>query len=399
MVSFLFFGYLVDFGVYRKAMLMITSIGGSISVISFFFLVPGPNYWIGGIFLISSNLFYGSSLVFYNSFLPQLGNTGDKKERKEISISNISCCGIILGFSVSIVLLVVNIILFFIFPESCRSSCNSCPTQCYDYCPRNWNPNNCDPNHLAYRINISSSGIWWLIFSFFTFLWLNSSGESRLPEGSNILRLGFVNFVKNFKQIRKYPETFRFIVAFWIYGDGMSTLAYGAFFLANQSLGMSGFLLGIAVLIVSILSAVGTYFWWYLNQNFPDFWKPKIIMITNISVCCLVPLWGYLMHSQYEFFIIVCIFGFNYASLKSFSRSALNSLIPSGKEAQIYSIYGFTERGSSWLGPLIVGLLIDFTEDVRIAIGAVIVLLAVGLAVLITVDIDKGKKDIFSVKS
>jgi MFS-type transporter involved in bile tolerance (Atg22 family) len=109
------------------------------------------------------------------------------------------------------------------------------------------------------------------------------------PSDQNFVTLGISSIVNNIKHIRKLPETFRLIIAFWIYGDGMSTVAFGTWFMASQSLGMSGALLGSAVLVALVAALAGNYFWWYLTQNYP-FWKPKTIIITNICLSCLVPL-------------------------------------------------------------------------------------------------------------
>ena len=191
----------------------------------------------------------------------------------------------------------------------------------------------------------------------------------------------------------------------------MATLAYGTWFIASHSLAVSGAILGIAFLASMIFSLLGNqfliiiiitiklfnqikgnYFFLYLSQKY-SFWKPKRIIVVCVSISCIIPIWAFVMSSWYEFMSAAVLFGFLNAPLQGFSRALLATLIPTGKEAQFYSIYGLTDRSSSWLGALIVAVITDITEDFRIAVVAIVILLGVGLGVLISVNTEHGTRD------
>lgn len=426
-LSYVFFGAYADYGSLKKPLLFLSSTVAALTVSLFFFISP-DYFWIGGVLLLVSSTFYGVSLVYYNSYIPYLikenkfysdiysniasSTTNEVKEEGIISTSktysqksimfkhrkneaigaSISLYSSMGGFISAVIVLIAQIVIFFVLPEACRPLCSKCPLNCEsELCPADWDPDKCDPHGWAFRINLGIVGIWWLLFSVVSFLLLKGRRGNLLPRDT-CCTLGFVNYIDNVRQVKKLPETFRFIIAFWITSDGMSTLAYSIWFLGSHSLAISTYMIGVAFLLSMVVSLLGNYVFLYLSNHY-KFWKPTRVIIVCVCIAGILALWGFVMQSWYEFFISAILFGFIYGPVQAFSRALLASLIPNGKEAQFYSIYGFSEKSSNWLGPLLVACVTDATEDFRIAIVAIVILLGIGVGLIMAVDTQKGQRD------
>ena len=79
---------------------------------------------------------------------------------------------------------------------------------------------------------------------------------------------------------------------------------------------------------------------------------------------------------------------------QALSRSLYAQLVPKGKEAEYFSIYEVSDKGTSWMCPLLFGLALQFTKSYRLAILSLIVFFAAGLLVLLKVNVEQGERDV-----
>src|SRR5215510_9288839 len=185
-------GAIADYSHLRKRLMQIFATIGAIATIAMFF-ITGELWWLGGVLFILANLAFGAAIVFYNAYLPDIAS---EEERDRAS-----SFGFAMGYIGGGILLALNL-AFFIFSDDIGV-----------------------PGQLAVRINLASAGIWWLGFSFITWARLKPRHAARpLPAGENYFSIGFKQLRKTFREVRNFPETLKFLLAYFLYNDGIQTV-------------------------------------------------------------------------------------------------------------------------------------------------------------------------------
>jgi Permeases of the major facilitator superfamily len=175
---------------HRKKLLALFAYIGALATIGFFF-VTGSNYLLGGVLFLIANVAFGASVVVYHSYLPSLGGP-DERDR-------ISSIGWAMGYLGGGLLLVINLAAYVFAPE--------------------------DMTGLIVRISLASAGVWWAVFSTLPLIMLKD------PEPHHIVRAeasafggGFKQLAQTLRELRAYPLTLFFLIAFLIYNDGVQTV-------------------------------------------------------------------------------------------------------------------------------------------------------------------------------
>lgn len=182
-------GAIADYSHLRKTMMQIFATIGALATI-LMFLVTGGLWWLGGVLFVVANLAFGAAMVFYNAYLPDIASE-DERDR-------VSSYGWAMGYMGGGILLALNL-AFFTFSEDLGV-----------------------PSELAIRINLASAGIWWLGFSFLTWSRLRPRHAARqLPAGDTYVSIGFKRLRKTFSEVKHFPETLKFLIAYFLYNDGI----------------------------------------------------------------------------------------------------------------------------------------------------------------------------------
>ncbi len=121
-----------------------------------------------------------------------------------------------------------------------------------------------------------------------------------------------------------------------------------------------------------MISAAGNYFFQKVFREYLG-WKAKSIILFNLVSYCVLVCYGFVgfyssdigLRKGWEIFMFGVFYGFNMGSIQSFSRALMSSLIPSGLEAQLFGFYEITDKGSSFIGPAIVTLITQYTNNIR----------------------------------
>ncbi len=351
-------GALADYGRRKREMLSGLAAVGVIAT-SLMFFMEGSNYLLGaGLFLIA-NLMLGASVVIYNSFLPEISTPEER--------DNVSSIGWGLGYLGGGLLLVLNLYLYS-NAEALRIS-----------------------EGLAVRISLCSAGIWWGIFTIPTYLGLkNHSAAREIPPGHNFLTIGFKQVGSLLREIRLYPQALLFLVAFLLYNDGIQTvIALSSQFGADQ-LGMSMASLTKAILMVQFVAFFGA-----MGFNLLAKWigaKRSVMFALLIWTATLIYIWVS-VKTEDEFFILAFIIAIIMGGSQALSRSLFSQLIPSGREAEYFSLYEISDKGTSWISPLVFGLALEWTGNYRLAILSLVVFFLSGLLVLMKVNVEKGIRE------
>jgi hypothetical protein len=125
-----------------------------------------------------------------------------------------------------------------------------------------------------------------------------------------------------------------------------------------------------------------------------SYWVCKVIILINLAFVSVLPLWGTPgsggLNTALELYIAGGIFGFQAGAYQSFSRMLLSHFTPIGCESEFFSIYELTDKGSAWMGPLVLTLVFEKTQDYRWGFFAIVLFFVLGATILLFVDVKQG---------
>ena len=360
-------GAIADYSHMRKLMMQVFATAGALSTILLFF-VSGNLWWLGGLLFIIANLTFGASMVFYNSYLPDIAS-----EEKRDSTSSY---GWAMGYLGGGLLLLLNL-GFYQFREKLGI-----------------------PTGLAVRINLASAGFWWIGFSFFTWARLRPRHARRsLPANETYISIGFKQLRKTLSEVKNFPETLRYLLAYFLYNDGIQTvIAVSATFAAapliRGGLAIDTGTLTLVILMIQFMAFFGALFWGKLAGWIGA--KESIIVSLVIWAGVVIYAYGGLQGESRvaQFFVLGAFIALVMGGSQAISRSLFSQMIPDGREAEYYSFYEVSERGTSWIGPLLFGLMNQLYGNLRLAILSLIFFFVVGLLILPFVNVKKAIADV-----
>ena len=258
------------------------------------------------------------------------------------------------------------------------------------------------PSSLAVRINLASAGIWWLGFSFFTWSRLHPRHAARaLPSGETYVSIGFKQLGKTLGEIKHFPETLKFLLAYFLYNDGIQTvIAVAATFAAapilQGGLQLEQTTLTAVILMIQFVAFFGALLWGRLASWIGA--KQSVVVSLVIWSGVVIYAYGGLKgeSATLQFFILGIFIALVMGGSQAISRSLFAQMIPDGKEAEFYSFYEISERGTSWIGPLVFGLANQIFGSLRPAIFSLIIFFIAGLILLPFVNVKKAVADVKS---
>jgi len=404
-------GALADFSHMRKQLMQIFCFLGAGATILLFFVGPG-GYWLGGLLFLIANLAFGASIVFYNSYLPNIASE-DQRDR-------VSAFGWAMGYLGGGLLLLLNLILY-LFSGKLGIS-----------------------ESIAARISLASAGVWWLLFSLITFATLRPRHAVRpLPEGETYFSIGFrqlahlmgvsVSLVTTLmvlpllipilfvlrvpislalvpglgpilvlaifiaRKARSLPEAMKFLVAYLLYNDGIQTVISVSAIFAAQELGFSSTNLILVILMIQFVAFLGALGFGRLAQRF----GAKQTVLGSLVIWSVVVIYAAvgmqntalvlgMEQRQLEFWVLGFVIALVLGGSQAISRSLFAQMIPKDQEAEFYSFYEISERGTSWMGTFIFGVVNQLTGSLRLGIVSLIVFFLLGLALLPLVNVGRA---------
>lgn len=360
-------GAIADYSHLRKTFLRVFATLGAVSAAALFF-VAGELWWMGGLLYIIANLAFGAAMVFYNAYLPDIAPEADQ--------DRVSSYGWAMGYLGGGLLLLLNL-AFFQFRDALGV-----------------------PTSLAVRINLGSAGLWWLGFSFVTWSRLRPRAARRpLPPGKTYLGVGFGQLKNTLKELRSFPETLKFLLAYFLYNDGIQTvIAVSATFAAapllRGGLGMDTGTLTLVILMIQFMAFFGALLWGKL-AGWIGAKRSVVLSLVIWSGVVVYAYFGLYGDSRtLQFFILGAFIALVMGGSQAISRSLFARFIPKGREAEYYSFYEVSERGTSWIGPLLFGLMNQVFGSLRPALLSLIFFFLAGLVLLPFVNVEKAEMDL-----
>lgn len=247
-------------------------------------------------------------------------------------------------------------------------------------------------------IALMFSGLWWLIGTCAGIgLNLRTFPGKTLPHW-NLVALSLQRIYGTVVQARKLPNLWKFLIAYFIFSDGYNTISYTGVLIGMEIFDMTALSVGFMILILLITASVGNLFYWAIQVRYSLSAKEMLkIMIFVFILLCIWPLLGLsdvfgfgLIHVS-ELYIYVVIFGFHLGPIQSFARIILCNLIPVNCESEIFCLWEITDKGSSWVGPFVIGLLHQ-TAGMRYGFFYILGIFCVSIPVICSVDVEEGKK-------
>jgi len=336
----------------RNGLLAVFAYIGSFSTICLYFVKDG-RFALGAFLLIVANISFGAALVVANSYIPDLA-APDQRD-------TVSSRGWASGYAGGGLLLILNIILYAGYESFGVTQAE------------------------AVRISLMSAGIWWALFTIVTVRGLRSLNRPVGAVGSQAITIGFKELKTTINDIRKYPDTLKFLIAYLFYNDGIQTVIAISGTYAILELELTEISLVIAILIVQVTALSGALILAKLSNRIGA--KRVILMTLLIWTLMVVITYGLPAGQQNPYLVIAAGIGFVLGGSQALSRSLYSQVIPRAQEAQYFSFYEISERGTSWLGTLAFGIVFGLTGSYRQSVLFVIAFFVIGGLMLLRVNI------------
>jgi len=306
---------------------------GSLSCMSLFFFEKG-NYYIGTFGFLFSIIGWGGSMVFYNSFLPEIASPD--------RFDGLSAKGFTLGYIGSVLLLIQNLTMV-MMPQ--------------------WYGN--IAGDLASRISFLSVGVWWLVFAQIPFHYLPESSQKN-TENKNIWLGGWQELMKVYHEVKEIKSLKGFLASFFLFNMGAQTVMYLGALFGSEELHLPTDALIITILLIQLVAIPGAYFCAKLSQRLGNVQALILIVIVWIFICGF----AYTVQDQLSFYLLATGIGFVMGGIQSNSRATFAKMYPSNEKdtSSYFSFYDACDRLSTVLGTFIFGLVIQVSGSMRTGI-------------------------------
>ncbi|MCX4744134.1 MFS transporter [Kitasatospora sp. NBC_01287] len=330
---------------------------GAAATVAMFFL-GGDHYLLGGGLLVVANICYAVSAALANSFLPGLAKPAERDA--------VSSKGWAFGYAGGGLLLVLNLALFLGHGALGLSS------------------------GTAVRICLASAGLWWAAFTIFPMRRLpRRPATAPVPQAVDEHAGGTLReLAGTLRGMRRFPLTLLFLAAFLCYNDGIQTVISQASLFGSEELHMSQTTLIAGVLLVQIVAIGGALLLGRIAQRH----GAKKTILGSLVAWVVTLAFGYVMPADQPiwFYALAAAIGLVLGGSQALSRSLFSHLIPAGREAEYFSLYKISDRGTSWMGPLVFGLAFQLTGSYRVAIISLLIFFAIGFVLLLRVPIRRA---------
>lgn len=320
-------------------------------------LVTGSDWQLGVGLLLVAGLCLGSSLVVYDAILCEIAGP-DERDR-------VSSRGWALGYAGGGLLLAVNLGVVSGHDAVGLST------------------------EAAVRLSLLSAGLWWAVFTVIPYRGLRDRPAGTVTEpGTGLVRASFGQLAATLRHLGGYPQTWRFLLAYLFFNDGIQTVIYASSIFGQEQLKLEESQLITTILVVQFVAFGGALLFGMAAARVGAW---RTILASLVLWCVVVGLGYFVPERRFGLFLALAVLiGLVLGGSQALSRSLFSQLIPRGREAEYFSLYQSAERGTSWFGTLMFGLVYQVTDSYRDAILALVVFFVLGGAILARVDVRRG---------
>lgn len=329
---------------------------GSISCMSLYFFSL-ENIVVSLLFYLLALIGFWGSLVFYNSYLPDIA---PKEEQDRISAKGYS-----LGYIGSVILLLICLAMVLLVDESKAIQ--------------------------MMRYSFVLVGIWWIGFSQYTYYYLpNHRNNKKLHV--DIIFNGFKELNKVWQQIKHIIALRRYLGAFFVYSMAVQTIMIIAAYFGEKEVNWGSDSKRTIGLIVSILviQLVAVFGAWITSKLVSKYGNIKVLIVLNFLWICICT-YAYFVITPNDFYIAAFCVGLVMGGIQSLSRSTYSKLIPTNAKdtTSFFSFYDVAEKIGIVIGMLTYGYITDITGRIQNSILFLIIFFIVGLLLLFRVPKNK----------
>jgi UMF1 family MFS transporter len=349
-------GAVADRGGYRKLFLLVATVGCILGTSMLYGILPGQ---IGRAltWFILSNVCFEMGMVFYNAFLPDIA----PRER----IGWVSGFGWALGYAGGLAALVIALVAL-VMPE----------TPWFGFSKE------AGENIRATNLLVAA---WFAVFCLPIFLWVRED-RSQVSGSGRVLRDTGRQLRDTLTEIRKYRQIVRFLLARLLYNDGLVTIfAFGAIY-ASGTFGFTVQDTLVFGIVLNVTAGTGAFVFGSLDDRLGG----KRTLQISLIVLMLATLLAVLAPNRLWLWIAGILVGLMAGPNQSASRSLMGRFVPPEKENEFFGFFAFSGKLTAFLGPLMLGILTQAFASQRAGFSIIVVLFALGFAVLCTVDEREG---------
>ena len=333
---------------------------GVVFTAGLFFTGEGDWLLTSALFVVANVGFAGAN-IFYDSLLPHVTD--------EEGTDRLSAAGYALGYLGGGLLLVLN--LAWILSPSTFGISNTAS---------------------ASRWAMLSVAVWWTVFSIPIFRYVdepeprNRTAEE-LASNPSPVRAGFGQLRRTFSEVRQYRHLFVFLLAFWLYADGIGTIikmatVYGA----TIGIGQQD-LIG-ALVLVQFLGIPFAFAFGSLSDRI----GAKRGIFVGLFVYAGVSVGGYFISEDWHFWVLAAVVATVQGGTQALSRSLYSTLVPASKSSEFFSFYSVSSKFAGIFGPLLFSVIGSLTGSSRLSIVSLLVFFVGGMVLLWFVDVEEGRR-------
>ncbi|MEA2494287.1 MAG: transporter, family [Thermoleophilaceae bacterium] len=341
----------------RKKLHMAGFAWAGASCASLLFFMQGESWQLAAVAIMLSSVLAGCSLVSYYAILCDI-STEEERDR-------VSSRGWAFGYLGGGLLLLVNLAI--VLGHDALGV----------------------DKELAVRLSLLSAAVWWAGFTIIPFMRLRNREPLHVVEqGGGLLARSFGQLFATVKELRDYPMTMTFLVAYVFYNDGIQTVIYAASTYGSKQLKFGDSVLIATILLIQFVAFGGALYFGRLASRHGAY---KAILWGTFAWMVIVVVAMFLPARNVAFFLAVGVaIGVVLGGTQALSRSFFSLLIPRGREGEYFALYNAFERGTSWFGVLLFGLVFQLAGSYRPAIVSLIIFFILGAIFLIRLDPERG---------
>ncbi len=349
-------GAIADVSSLRKRFLFLFAFLGILMSASL--ALVGRGEWELAVFVyVLANIGFMGSNTFYDGLLPSVSS--------EKNVDYVSGLGFALGYLGGGVLFGLNVFMlqkpeFFGFSSEAE----------------------------AIKASFVSVALWWAVFSLPLLVFVKEKKVASLGSKGSFLA-GYTQLKRTFSKIAQLKGLLLFLVAYWLYIDGVDTVIrmavdYG------MALGFDAHNLILSLLIVQFVGFPATLLFAKLSYV----WDTKKAIFLAIAMYLCIIVWAAMMEAVYEFYLLAVMIALVQGGIQALSRSYYAKMIPQKNSAEFFGFYNLLGKFAVILGPMVVGVVAVLSESSRIGIASVSIFFIVGAILLYFVDEKKVAKDV-----
>jgi UMF1 family MFS transporter len=329
-------------------------LGVAIVATGMLYFVGEGDWLFAVVFYVIASIGNAGANVFYDSLLPHVANPDE--------IDQVSARGYAFGYLGGGLLLLINL-LWYLKPALFGFS----------------------DSGMAVRASFLSVAVWWAVFSVPLFRQVPEPPAYPQDTGLDPVRAGFARLKRTFGEIRRYRELFKFLIAFWLYADGIGTIIkmatiYGA------EIGIGTADLAGALLLTQIIGVPMTFVFGGLARRLGT----KRSIMLALSVYALITIAGYFMSQPWHFWLLAGVVGTVQGGSQALSRSLFGAMTPKDRSAEFFGFFDVSSKFAGIAGPLLFGLTSTLAGSSRWSIVSLVIFFVVGGLLLLRVDEHAG---------